>query len=213
MNVYGYARVSTLMQNLDVQITKIKEYCKYKDFDLIRIYTDKASGKNFERPGFQEMMSMIETKDNPLNIEGIVFYKLDRISRSMSDLINIVQKFKELNVQFISLNESIDTTTKEGRLFYHMFSALAEFERDTIRDRMADGVALARANGVKFGRKAVELPIKEIILQNERMGVPISVLARKHKVCRTTIYNKMQEYEDEQNKIISEGFKDDTQTK
>jgi DNA invertase Pin-like site-specific DNA recombinase len=50
MNVYGYARVSTLMQNLDVQITKIKEYCKYKDFDLIRIYTDKASGKNFERP-------------------------------------------------------------------------------------------------------------------------------------------------------------------
>lgn len=213
MNVYGYARVSTLIQELDVQIDKIKGYCKYKDFELIRVYMDKASGKNLERPGFQEMLSMIKNKNNPLDIGAIVVYRMDRISRSTRDMINLAEDLQELGVQFVSLTENIDTTTKEGRFFAHLISAFAELERNTISDRIADGKAAARAKGVKFGRKAIELPIKEIILQNERMGVPISVLARKHKVCRTTIYNKMQEYEDEQNKIISDGFKDDTQTK
>lgn len=195
MNVYGYARVSTLMQDLDVQIDKIKEYCRYKDFDLIRIYTDKATGKNMDRPGFQEMISMIETKDNPLDIGGIVIYRLDRVGRSMKDLVNITQRLSQQKVQFVSLSENFDTTTKEGRLFFYIISALAEYERDVIRDRMADGVAAARANNVKFGRKPVDLPMREIYLQVTKMGVSKSHLARKHRVSRATIYNKLEEYE------------------
>jgi DNA invertase Pin-like site-specific DNA recombinase len=206
MNVYGYARVSTLMQDLDVQIEKIKEYCKYKDFNLIRIYTDKATGKNMDRPGFQEMISMVETKNNPLDIGGIVIYRLDRVGRSVDNLVNIANRLNQLGVQFVSLSENLDTTTKEGRLFFHIISSLAEYERDVIRDRMADGVALARANNVKFGRKAIDLPIKEIYWKVKKLGVPKSVLAKEHKVSRATIYNKLKEYEAVRKKEISEKY-------
>jgi len=209
MNVYGYARVSTLIQDLDVQIDQIKKYCKYKDFDLIRIYTDKASGKNLEREGFQEMLSMIKTKNNPLNIGAIVVYRMDRISRSTRDMINLAADLQELNVQFVSLTENIDTTTKEGRFFTHLMSAFAELERNTIADRIADGKAAARAKGVKFGRKPVDIPIKEICLQIDKLGVPLSRLAKKHGVCRATIYNKIKEYEENQNKQISENYLSD----
>ena len=206
MNVYGYARVSTLIQDLEVQIDKIKGYCNYKDYDLIRIYTDKASGKNLERPGFQEMLSMIKNQNNPLNIGAIVVYRMDRISRSTRDMINLAEDLQELGVQFVSLTENIDTTTKEGRFFAHLISAFAELERNTIADRIADGKAAALARGVKFGRKPVILPIKEICLQIEKLDVPLAVLARKHGVSRQTLYNKKREFEESLNKQISEEY-------
>lgn len=144
MNVYGYARVSTLMQNLDVQITKIKEYCKYNNFNLVRVYTDETTGKNTDRPGFQEMLSTIETKNNPLDIGGIVIYRLDRVGRSTDDMVNIVDRLNQQRVKLVSLSENFDTTTKEGQLILGILSARVEFDRDAIREGVAYGIDLAR---------------------------------------------------------------------
>ena len=136
----GYARVSTDDQNLNLQRDALRKAgCK-------KIYEDRISGVMAERPGLQMALEVARPGD------VIVVWRLDRLGRSLRDLINLVGQFESKEIALKSLQEAIDTTTSGGKLIFHMFGALAEFERSLIRERTQAGLAAARARGRKGGR-------------------------------------------------------------
>lgn len=136
----GYARVSTTDQNLDLQQDALKAA------NCERIHTDTASGAKTERPGLNKALAECRTGDT------LVVWKLDRLGRSLPHLVETVRELVSRGVGFKSLQENIDTTTSGGKLIFHIFASLAEFERDIIRERTNAGLAAARARGRKGGR-------------------------------------------------------------
>lgn len=140
MDIFGYARVSTIDQNLDAQKDALLKYgCE-------KIYYEKASGKNVERPQLQKLLSSLREKD------VVVVYKLDRLARSLKDLIDLVNELANKKVDFVSISDGIDTSTAVGKLMFHLVGAFAEFERDIISERTKVGLESARARGRKGGK-------------------------------------------------------------
>ena len=136
----GYARVSTKDQSLNLQKDALeKAGCR-------KIYSEQISGTKTDRANLDEMIEHARQGD------VIVVWKLDRLGRSLRDLINLISKFQDLGVEFKSLQDNIDTTTPTGKLTFHLFAALAEFERDIISERTKAGLESARARGRKGGR-------------------------------------------------------------
>ncbi len=138
----GYARVSTGDQSLGLQ----KEALQDAGVSSENIYEDVTSGANFERPGLEEARKHLREGD------ALVVWRLDRLGRSLKDLIETVNALAERGIGFKSLTEAIDTTTSGGRLVFHIFGALAEFEREIIRERTMAGLNTARARGRYGGR-------------------------------------------------------------
>jgi len=139
--IIGYARVSTQDQNPDFQLDALeKAGCE-------ELFQEKISGKLKERPELSLCLRTIRKGDT------LVVWKLDRLARSLKDLVEIIQGLDEREIGFRSLTEFIDTTSPGGRLVFHVFAALAEFEHSLIRERTIAGLAAARARGRKGGRK------------------------------------------------------------
>lgn len=137
----GYARVSTDSQNLDLQIDALNAAgCE-------QLYIDRASGRDVGRPELQACLKALRAGDT------LVVWRLDRLGRSLRDLVEIVTTLEQRGVQFESLTEKIETGSAVGKLIFHVFAALAEFERNLIRERVKAGLAAARARGRKGGRK------------------------------------------------------------
>jgi DNA invertase Pin-like site-specific DNA recombinase len=174
----GYARISTPEQSLGLQKDDLQRAgCE-------RVFTDIASGANVERPGLAEALAFVRKGDT------LVVWKLDRFGRSLSDLIEGVGRLRERGVEFRSLGESIDTTTSAGKLIFHVFAALAEFERDIIRERTVAGLAAARARGRRGGRRPV-LDEKKIAMAKSLYADPKNspaVIAEALGVSRATLY-------------------------
>jgi DNA invertase Pin-like site-specific DNA recombinase len=136
----GYARVSTDDQNLQLQQDALLQIgCE-------RIFEDRLSGATAERSGLQEALEYARSGDT------LVVWRLDRLSRSLKDLIEMVALLGSKNIGLKSLHEMIDTSSTSGKLIFHIFGALAEFERNLIRERTQAGLAAARARGRKGGR-------------------------------------------------------------
>ena len=146
MALIGYARVSTSEQNLASQIDALHAAgCK-------TIFEDQASGVRAERPGLGDALAYVRDGDT------LIVWKLDRLGRSMAHLIETVRLLNAKGVGFRSITEGVDTTTSGGTLVFHLFGALAQFERDLIRERTLAGLKAAQARGRKGGRKAVVTP-------------------------------------------------------
>ena len=139
----GYARVSTHEQNLDLQKDALKEA------GCDKIFVDEVSGVQAARPGLEQAMEILREKDS------LVVWRLDRLGRSLKHLIELVGEFEERKVGFRSLQESMDTSTSGGKLIFHVFAALAEFEHNLIQERTKAGLKAARARGRKGGRPKV----------------------------------------------------------
>lgn len=136
----GYARVSTSDQNLDLQTDALQAAgCE-------RVFTDTVSGATVERPGLTKALSECRPGDT------LVVWKLDRLGRSLPHLVETVRDLLSRDIGFKSLQESLDTTTSGGRLIFHIFASLSEFERDLIRERTNAGLSAARARGRTGGR-------------------------------------------------------------
>lgn len=150
----GYARVSTDDQNLDLQ------YDALKKADCEKFYDDKITGAKIERPGLDAAI------DYARNGDVIVVWRLDRLSRSLKDIIDVVARLDSKGIGLKSLHESIDTTTSSGKLIFHIFGALAEFERNLIRERTHAGLKAARARG-KMGGRPKKLTPDKVKLVNE----------------------------------------------
>jgi len=144
----GYARVSTDDQNLDLQRDALKGAgCE-------RVFEDMASGAKSDRTGLTALMTVLRAGDT------VVIWRLDRLGRSLKNLIELVEKFEAAKVGLRSVQENIDTTTSGGRLVFHLFGALAEFERNLIRERTQAGMAAARVRGRMGGRPTRLDPVK-----------------------------------------------------
>ena len=139
----GYARVSTEDQNLDLQNDALKQA------GCDKIIEEKASGAKTDRAGLDEALSFLRKGDT------LVVWKLDRLGRSLQHLIQVVNQLREKGIYFRSIQESLDTSSSGGKLIFHIFGALAEFERDVIRDRTMAGLAAARARGRVGGRPKI----------------------------------------------------------
>jgi len=137
----GYARVSTMDQNLDLQIDALKKAgCDH-------IYQDEGiSGAKAKRPGLDAALAVLKPGDQ------LVVWKLDRLGRSMRHLIDVTSKFEERGIGFTSLSDAIDTSTPGGKLYFHLMGAFSEFESNLNSERTKAGMAAARARGVKLGR-------------------------------------------------------------
>jgi DNA invertase Pin-like site-specific DNA recombinase len=144
----GYARVSTDDQDASLQEDALEKT------ECLRTYTDHASGSKASRPELDKMIDHLRAGD------VVVVWRLDRLGRSLKNLIELAKRLADMDVGFRSLSESIDTTTANGRLFFSIIGALAEFERDLIRERTHAGLAAARARGRVGGRPSVMNPKK-----------------------------------------------------
>jgi DNA invertase Pin-like site-specific DNA recombinase len=136
----GYARVSTTDQNLDLQLDALRKT------GCSKIFTDVASGAKTDRAGLAEALSFLRHGDM------LVVWKLDRLGRSLKHLIETINELHRRKIGFRSLQENVDTTSSAGKLFFHVFGALAEFERELIRERTRAGLSAARARGRRGGR-------------------------------------------------------------
>ena len=180
MALIGYARVSTVEQHLDLQRSALaKAGCE-------DIHEDRASGAKAERPGLAEVLGHVRRGDT------LAVWKLDRLGRSMAHLIEMVRKLETKGVGFLSLTEGVDTTTPGGTLIFHIFGALAQFERDLIRERTGAGLKAAGARGRKGGRRPVVTPEK---LARARMHLAAGLTAREAaarvKVSKTALYKAL----------------------
>lgn len=188
MKAIGYARVSTQDQKLDVQVEQIKRYCEYRNIDLARLYADKASGANTDRPEFQSLITDIETNAHSADIT--IVWKLDRLGRSFKNLIEIVEMFRLNKMGFVCIHENIDTTSNEGRLFFNMMASFADYERSLINERTALGREAALAKGVKFGRPVVEVDVNEV-RRRIADGVPKTIVAKDMGISRSTLHRRL----------------------
>lgn len=179
MSIIGYARVSTFEQTLDLQRDALDAA------GAVSIYEDKASGKSADRPELLHCLKALRDGDT------LVVWRLDRLGRNLQDLIRIVNELEERGIKFRSLKESIDTTGPAGKLVFHMFAALAEFERELVRERTLAGLEAARARGRKGGRpESLDAKQRQAVLAMMSGRVmSIAEIARQFNVSRSTLYN------------------------
>ena len=193
----GYARVSTGLQNLDLQEDRLNQYgCE-------KIFSDHISGSRSKRPGLDKAIEFARSGDT------IVVWRLDRLGRNMEDLITLVNELNERGVSFHSLEENItmDKSSSTGQLLFHLFAAFAEFERNLILERSSAGRIAARARG-RYGGRPEKLNQKDLNLLKTLYdnGTPIKTIAEQWHVSRTTIYrylNKLEDKEDEKQGEVS----------
>jgi DNA invertase Pin-like site-specific DNA recombinase len=177
----GYARVSTQEQTLNLQLDALK------NAGCVRIFTDTASGARQERAGLAEALEYIREGDI------LVVWKLDRLGRSLQHLIDTITALNNRTIGFKSLTEHIDTTTSGGKLIFHIFGALAEFERDIIKERTKAGLEAARARGRKGGRRFVltgkKLAMAKALYADKRHT--IKDICQTLNVSRATLYRAL----------------------
>lgn len=174
----GYARVSTQDQNPALQLDALTAAgCE-------KVFTEKASGAQRDRPELAAALSYMRSGDS------LVVWKLDRLARSMSQLIETVATLEDQGIGFRSLTEAIDTTTAGGKLVFHIFGALAEFERSVIRERTRAGLKAARDRGRKGGRppalSAADLAAAKALLRDP--AITVDEVANRLKVSPATLY-------------------------
>ena len=181
----GYARVSSIGQSLEVQLDKLK--------DCDKVFKEKRSGtQTGNRPELLKALDYVRGGDS------LVITRLDRMARSVIDLAKIAEQLKKKGVALKVLDQSIDTSTSEGKLMFHMLGAFAEFENDIRRERQQDGIAKAQANGVRFGRKPVLSDEQQATVRRLRAdeGFTIAQLMERFHVGRTTVYRALGSYPD-----------------
>lgn len=177
----GYARVSTKEQNLDLQIDALqKAGCE-------KIFQEKASGKNTARPELDKMLEQLRKGDI------VVIYKLDRLGRNLKHLVELAEFFDSKGISFISISENFDTTSSQGKLFFHFFASIAQFERDLIKERTMAGLESARKRGRIGGRpkglskKAERLAIIAESLYKENT-LSVQEIADNLGIAKSTLY-------------------------
>jgi DNA invertase Pin-like site-specific DNA recombinase len=183
----GYARVSTGDQNLDLQLDSLKAA------GCDKLFTDKLSGSKDDRPGLGEALGFVRSGDT------LVVWRLDRLGRSLSHLIDVTTGLEARGIGFKSLQEGIDTTTSGGKLVFHIFGALAEFERSLIRERTYAGLKAARARGRSGGRpKALsEQQLKMAVRMLAAPDVSVQQVAEHFGIARSTLYRLLGTVPDE----------------
>lgn len=175
-----YARVSTEKQKVDLQVKELKSLINRRKWKLFEIYNDKGfTGANTKRPAYNKMMS--DAKKGKFDI--LLVWKLDRLSRSVRDLINTLDELNHLSIDFISYENDLDTSSPTGKLVFHVIGAVAEFERDLIRSRVIAGLENARSKGKILGRPSKKSEVlKQRAKKLRESGMSYRKIAKKLNV-------------------------------
>jgi len=193
MSRLGYQRVSTERQCLDRQSDALGA------LGLDRIFEDKASGKSANRPGLQEMLGYIRSGDT------LVVESISRLARSTRDLLGIIEQLEAKGVAFISLKESIDTTTPQGKFVLVIFGALAEMERETIHQRQREGIEAAKARGRAMGRPPATYPAdwNQVYAEWQAGTITAAAAMRRLGLRRTTYYALVKRHQAQRERVAS----------
>ncbi len=186
--IAGYARVSTYEQTFDLQIDDLEKFgCK-------KIFKEKVSGSKSDRQTLNECLTTLKEGDT------LVVWRLDRLGRSLKDLVSIITNLNDRNIKFKSIHDgSIDTTTANGVLIFNIFAALAQFEKDLIRERTLAGLSAARARGKKGGRPKMDSNNPKIITAKKLhtdKTIPIDDICKTLGISRPTLYRYLKVRED-----------------
>jgi DNA invertase Pin-like site-specific DNA recombinase len=177
--ILGYARVSTGDQDVAGQTMRLTQA------GAIKVFTDVRSGRNMDRPGLQELLAYARKGDT------LAVVRLDRLGRSLGELLATVTMLKECGIALLSLEEKIDTSSAAGELVFHVFGAIAHFERRLIAERTRDGITAARAKGKRPGRKPLDTERVSAALKLVSAGLSPSAAARQLGLGRSTVYREI----------------------
>ena len=179
MAIVGYARVSSFGQSLEVQLDKLS-HCE-------KVFQEKKSGRTDNRAELQNCLTYLRDGDT------LVITKLDRLGRSIRDLLNIINQLEKNNVSFQVLDQQIDTSTPSGKLLLHMLGAIAEFENDLRASRQSEGIQKALSNGVQFGRKSKLTDDEVLVMRGKRdAGTKIKDLMAEYGLSKASIYRLLE---------------------
>jgi DNA invertase Pin-like site-specific DNA recombinase len=179
MAIVGYARVSSFGQSLEVQLDKLS-HCE-------KVFQEKKSGRTDNRAELQNCLTYLRDGDT------LVITKLDRLGRSIRDLLNIINQLEKNNVSFQVLDQQIDTSTPSGKLLLHMLGAIAEFENDLRASRQSEGIQKALSNGVQFGRKSKLTDDEVLAMRGKReAGTKIKDLMAEYGLSKASIYRLLE---------------------
>src|ERR1035438_97 len=179
-----YARISTVNhgQDPEVQLGELREFCKRRGFAVAHEYVDKGiSGSRERRPALDKLLADCRKR----LVDAVVVYRYDRFARSLRQLVNSLEEFRALDIEFISIHEGVDTSTPNGRLVFGIFASIAEFERELIRDRVRSGMAAAKAKGKRIGRPRVAVDTS-MIASLRRQGCSWAEITRETGVSKGT---------------------------
>ena len=179
-HMLGYARVSTDDQDLAGQRRRLDAAGAF------RIFEDVISGKTFTRPGLTSLLDHVRPGDT------LAVVRLDRLGRSLRELLEVVETLKQRGVALLSLEEKLDTASAAGELVFHVFGAIAQFERRLIAERTRDGIANARAKGRRPGRPPLDQDKREAALLLVQSGLSPTKAARQIGLGRSTLYRELQ---------------------
>lgn len=143
-----YARCSTDSQNPDMQLSELREYASRRGLHVVTECVDIASGSRDDRPELNKLLALAKQR----KIDVVLVWKVDRLGRSLRHLVNTIAELEAVGVAFVSLKDALDFSTPAGRLMFNVIAAMAQFERDLIRERVRSGLANAKRKGTKLGR-------------------------------------------------------------
>jgi DNA invertase Pin-like site-specific DNA recombinase len=187
MRIGIYARVSTKDQSCELQVRDLRAYCTARGLDLVREYADVGqSGAKDSRPELNKLMDDARKRQ----FDAIVVWRFDRFARSTKHLLSALEEFRSLGIQFISYQENIDTSSALGQALFTIVSAVAQLERDLIRERVSAGIRNARANGKQLGRPKRAVDRKEILKLKAR-GLSLRQIAAKLGVGYGTVRTRL----------------------
>src|SRR6202790_3389095 len=175
MRIGIYARVSTKDQSCELQIRDLRSYCVARGFDIVREYVDVGqSGAKDSRPELNKLMDDARKRQ----FDAIVVWRFDRFARSTKHLLSALEEFRSLGIQFISYQENVDTSTPLGQALFTIVSAVAQLERELIRERVSAGIRNARANGKKLGRPKSSVDGAQVLQLREQGQTPQQIAAK-----------------------------------
>ncbi len=182
--IYGRISTTDKGQDIDTQLIPLKEYVKRRGWDIYNIYVDEMSGSKESRPSLNELMKDAHKK----KFDVVLCFRFDRFARSTKQLINALDTFNSLGIDFVSYQEAIDTTTPAGQMMFTMIAGFATFERQIIQERVKAGLIKAKAKGKRLGRPKSNVDIEKI-KELKAQGCSIRKIAATLQIPKSTIQN------------------------
>lgn len=177
-----YCRVSTVDQKNESQLYDLRQMATQRGYTIVKEYTDQISGSKSKRPGLDDLMR--DARRGKFDV--LLIWRFDRLARSVRHFLEVLDELQHLNVGFISFSEQVDTATPLGRAMIVIIGAIAQLERDIIRERVRAGMRRARLDGVHIGRKKLEIDVPAV-LHSRELGRSLSQIAKEHRLSRATI--------------------------
>jgi len=177
-----YARTSTVDQHTENQVYDLEQLARQRDLEIIKLYQDQVSGTRARRPGLDQLLS--DARQGKFDV--VLVWACDRLARSVSHFLTVLDELSHLNIEFISYREQLDTTGPLGRAVVVIISAIAELERSLIVERVRAGLRRAKLEGRRLGRPPL-LVDREAVLRDREQGMSISQLAKQHGIAETSV--------------------------